>query len=231
VRARRAILMALSQEDYMRAYVGDDDSLWKPIPGYFPPGTPLYTEEGGDILKGPRKLDAAKRLLGESRYAGEPVTLLAAQDIPQFKAWGEVTADLLKRLGMKVDLAAVDWGTVVARRAQKSEPRQGGWHMFLTSYNGADGADPTNGFVRANGNELRNGWANNPQIEAEIAAWYNATSLDEEKTIVGRLNRLAVDHVLFAPLGVLLWHIAWRKNVSGIVQAPLPLFWGVSKTA
>src|SRR5262249_11432444 len=31
VRARRAILIALSQEDYMRAYVGNDDSLWKPI--------------------------------------------------------------------------------------------------------------------------------------------------------------------------------------------------------
>jgi peptide/nickel transport system substrate-binding protein len=55
VRARRAILMALSQEDYMRAYVGDDDSLWKPVGGYFAPGTPLYTEEGGDIFKGPRR--------------------------------------------------------------------------------------------------------------------------------------------------------------------------------
>jgi peptide/nickel transport system substrate-binding protein len=42
VRARRAILMASSQEDYMRAVVGDDDSLWKPMPGYFAPGTPLY---------------------------------------------------------------------------------------------------------------------------------------------------------------------------------------------
>src|SRR5262249_25577305 len=41
VRARRAILMALSQEDYMRAVVGEDGSLWKPMPGYFPPGTPL----------------------------------------------------------------------------------------------------------------------------------------------------------------------------------------------
>jgi hypothetical protein len=26
-------------------------------------------------------------------------------------------------------------------------------------------------------------------------------------------------------------HYAWRKNVSGIVQAPLPVFWGVTKTA
>jgi peptide/nickel transport system substrate-binding protein len=231
VRARRAILMALSQEDYMRAYIGDDDSLWKPMPGYFPPGTPLYTEEGGDILKGPRKLDAAKRLLAESGYSGEPVTLMASQDIAYNKAWGEVTVDLLKRLDMNVDLAAVDFGTLLARRTQKSPPRQGGWNMFITGYYGADYADPSSRILRANGDEPVNGWANNPQIEAEIAAWYDATSLDEEKTIARRLNRLALDHVVYAPLGVLIRHYAWRRNVSGIVQTPLPLFWGVSKTA
>jgi peptide/nickel transport system substrate-binding protein len=230
VRARRAILMALSQEDYMRAVVGDDDSLWKPMPGYFPPGTPLYTEEGGDILKGPRKVHAAKRLLADSGYRGEPVTLMAAQDIPLHKAWGDVTVDLLKRLDMKVDFAAVDWGTVVARWAQKSPPRQGGWQMAVTAYFGVDFADPSSSFLRANGNERGNGWAHNPQIEAEIAGWDNATSSDEEKTIARRLNRLAIDHVLYAPLGVMLRHYAWRRNVSGIVQAPLPLFWGVSKT-
>jgi hypothetical protein len=48
------------------------------------------------------------------------VTCLVAQDISFLKAWGEVTADLLKRLGVNVDFAAVDWGTVIARRAQKS---------------------------------------------------------------------------------------------------------------
>jgi len=69
VRARRAILTAMSQEDYMRAVVGDD-TLWKPLPGFFTPGTPLYSEEGGDILKGPRRLDAAKRLLAQSGYSG-----------------------------------------------------------------------------------------------------------------------------------------------------------------
>jgi peptide/nickel transport system substrate-binding protein len=138
VRARRAILMALSQEDYMRAYVGDDDSLWKPMPGYFTPGTPLYTDDGGDILKGPRKVEAAKRLLADSGYAGEPVTLMAPQDLAHLKVWGDVTADLLKRLDMEVDLAAVDAGTQAARRLQKSPPHQGGWQMFVTVYSGID---------------------------------------------------------------------------------------------
>jgi peptide/nickel transport system substrate-binding protein len=231
VRARRAILLALSQEDHMRAFVGDDDSLWKPMPGYFPPGTPLYTEEGGDILKGPRKVEAAKRLLAESGYAGEPVTLMAAQDLFHWKAWGDVTADLLKRLDMKLDFAAVDFGTLITRRTQKSPPRQGGWQMFASGGFGIDWPDPTNRLLRANGSEVSNGWANNPQIEAEIAAWYDATSLDEEKTIARRLNRLAFDYVVYAPLGALMRHYAWRKSVSGIVQAPLPLFWGVTKTA
>src|SRR5271168_2995970 len=82
-RARRALLTALSQEEYMRAFVGDDANMWKAQPGYFTPGSALYTEQGGEILKGPRKLDAAKRLLSESGYAGEPIVCMAAQDIPQ----------------------------------------------------------------------------------------------------------------------------------------------------
>src|SRR5262249_22477559 len=137
VRARRAVLMALNQEDYMRAYVGSDDAMWKPLPSYFTPGSALYNEEGGDVLKGRRNLDVAKRLLEESGYRGEPVTSMAAQDIGAHKAWGDVTADLLTRLGVKVDYAAVDWGTVVSRRAQKSPPGQGGWQIFHTYWYGS----------------------------------------------------------------------------------------------
>src|SRR5215467_11705644 len=80
----------------MRAIVGDDDSEWKPMAGCFGPGTPLYNEEGGEMLKGPRWLDLSKRLLAEAGYAGEPITLIAAQDIPHNKAWGDVTVDLLQ---------------------------------------------------------------------------------------------------------------------------------------
>ncbi len=57
-------------------------------------------------------------------------------------------------------------------------------------------------------------------------------SLDEEKTIARRINRVALDHVVYAPLGMALLRQAWRKNVIGIVPVPgISLFWGVSKTA
>ena len=195
------------------------------------PGTPLYTEEGGDILKGRRNLDAAKKLLAQSGYAGQPVTCLVAQDQPITKAQGDVTADLLKRLGMNVDFAAIDWGTVGARRAQKTPPGQGGWGMFHTWHAGADTINPAPyQAIRGNGDKAWFGWPNVPEVETEVFAWFDAKTLDEEKAAIRRLNKAALDNVVYAPTGFFLGYQAWRKNITGVVKGPLPFFWGVSKS-
>jgi peptide/nickel transport system substrate-binding protein len=231
VRARRAVLMAMSQEDYMRALVGDDPALWKPLPGFFTPGTPLYTEEGGEILKGPRDLDAAKKLLSQSGYAGQPVTCIVAQDQSITKPQGDITADLLKRLGMNVDFVATDWGTVGARRAVKAPPGQGGWQMFHTWFAGGDCINPAAAWLRANGDKAWFGWPDVPEVEAQVAAWFEAKTLDEEKAAIRKLNKAALESVVYAPTGFFLQYQAWRRNVAGIVKGPLPFFWGVSKSA
>ncbi len=231
VRIRRAVLMAMSQEDYMRALVGDDNNLWRPLPGFFTPGTPLYTEEGGEILKGPRNLDGAKRLLAEAGYSNQPVTCLVAQDQPITKAQGDVTADLLKRMGMNVDFVATDWGTVGQRRAMKNPPGQGGWGMFHTWHAGADCINPASyNAVRANGDGAWFGWPNIPAVEQEVTAWFDAPNLDAEKAAIGRLNRAAIENVVYAPTGFFLGYTAWRRNVSGIQKGPIPFFWGVAKS-
>ena len=67
-------------------------------------------------------------------------------------------------------------------------------------------------------------------VENEIAAWFDASTLEEEKSAARRLNKAALDHALFAPLGVCMRHYAWRKSLTGITRGPMPLFWGVSKT-
>jgi len=200
--------------------------------GFYPPATPLYTEEGGEILKGPRNLDGAKKLLAESGYAGEPVSCIVAQDQFITKAQGDVTADLLKRLGMNVDFVATDWGTVGARRAVKSPPGQGGWHMFHTWHAGSDCINPAPYIaIRATGDTAWFGWPNSPQVEAEITSWFEAKTLDEEKATIRRLNKAALEFVVYVPTGFFMTYQAWRKNVSGVVQGPLPFFWGVAKNA
>ncbi len=231
VKVRRAVLTALNQEDYMRALVGSDDKLWKPLPGYFTPDTPLYTEEGGEILK-MRNIDAAKKLLAESGYKGEPVVCVVAQDQPITKAFGDVTADLLKKIGMNVDFVATDWGTVGARRAKKDPPSQGGWSMFHTWHAGADCLNPAAyTAIRANGDKAWFGWPTSEEVEKQVVAWFDAPDLAGEKVAMGKLNKAALENVIFAPTGFFLSYQAWRKNVTGVVKGPLPFFWDVQKTA
>lgn len=231
VRVRRAILTAMNQEDYMRAIVGSDDKLWRPLPGFFTPGTPLYNEEGGEVLK-MRNLDVAKKLLAQSGYSGQPVTCVVAQDQPITKAQGDVTADLLKKLGMNVDFVATDWGTTGQRRAQKSPPGQGGWGMFHSWHAGADCINPAAyTAVRANGDGAWFGWPKSEAVEKEVSSWFEAKTLDEEKAAMRRLNKAALQDVVFAPTGFFLSYQAWRKGLSGVGKGPLPFFWGVSKSA
>lgn len=231
VRARRAILMAMSQQDYMQAVVGEDTSLWQTLPSYFTPGTPAYSDAGGEILKGERKIAEAKKLLAESGYNGEKIILLVATDVAITKAEGDITNDLLaNKLGMNVDYQSLDWGTVGARRAKKDPPGQGGWNIFHTWHAGADCVNPAPyTALDCGGAKAWFGWPDSPDVQARIADWYAAKDLGEEKAAIAAINKAAMDYVVYAPTGFFLQNQAWRKNVSGIVKAPFPVFWGVSK--
>ena len=230
VRARRAVMTALSQEDYMRAVVGDDETLWKNLPSYFTPGTQFYTEAGGDILKGPRRYDEAKKLLAEAGYKGEKVVLLVATDISITKGQGDVTADLLGKIGMNVDYQALDWGTVGARRAKKEAPSEGGWNIFHTWHAGADCVNPAPyTALDAGGDKAWFGWPNSPQIQQEIGAWYDAPDAAAEKSAMDAINRSTMEFVTYAPTGFFLQYQSWRKNLSGVIKAPFPVFWDVTK--
>ena len=44
-------------------------------------------------------------------------------DIPDNVAMSQLTYDLMKRMGLNVELFATDWGTLVSRRANKASTR------------------------------------------------------------------------------------------------------------
>jgi peptide/nickel transport system substrate-binding protein len=230
VRARRAVQMALSQEDYMQAIVGEDHSLWQTMPSFFTPGTALYTEAGGEPLKGARRYDEARKLLTEAGYKGEKIVLVVGTDQPIVKAEGDVTADLLGRLGMNVDYVAVDWGTVGTLRAKKDPPGKGGWNIFHTWHAGADCVNPAPyTALVTSGDKAWFGWPKNDAIMALIAKWYAAPDLAAEKAAIAEINMASMDFVTYIPTGFFRAYQAWRANVTGVVRAPFPVFWGVTK--
>ena len=122
---RRAILH-VTQSDYMTAIQGDDRSTWRDGVGYFCPDTPMASDAGMENLTASRNIDALRKEVEASGYKGERIAVLGPMDIPSTKAIAEVTADLLKRLGVNLDFQAMDWATVVQRRVKQEPVDQGG---------------------------------------------------------------------------------------------------------
>ena len=87
-----------------------------------------------------------------------------------------VAADLLKKLGLNVEIAASDWGNLVIRQGSKAPVDKGGWNAFGTGAVGSDGLDPTlNPWLRTNGEAARFGWPSDDEIEALRQQWIEAT--------------------------------------------------------
>src|SRR5262249_17406012 len=107
----------------------------------------------------------------------------------------------------------------------------GGWHIYHTSVAGADCVYPTNQFLRATGKVAVNGWAESQAVEAEIAAWFDAGTREEEQAAARRINKAMLEHGVYAPLGFYFRSFAWRRSPTGVAQAPMPFFWDVTKTA
>jgi peptide/nickel transport system substrate-binding protein len=56
----------------------------------------------------------------------------------------QVLSEHMKKVGLSVDLRAIDWSTLISRRAIKTPPPvdRGGWHVFPTAWPSAAMMDP-----------------------------------------------------------------------------------------
>ncbi len=226
VKVRRAVLMAVNQEDYMRATMGDDTSLWRICMSQFPCETIYETQDNGTFMKG--DLEAAKKLLKESGYAGEKVVIINPTDFPAIHPMGVVTADLLKRMGMNVELAESDWGTVVQRRASREPVDKGGWSIFHTFGSAISYATPaTSSLVRGLGKDGWFGWWENAQAEQLVQDWLEAPDSAAQKAKAADLARLTMSEVGTVPLGQWYGKTAYRRSITGVLQGVSPYPWNV----
>ncbi|MEY9634724.1 ABC-type transport system substrate-binding protein [Bradyrhizobium japonicum] len=174
----------------------------------------------------------AKKALAEAGYDGTPVVILAPTDQILLKAQPVVVAQLLREAGFKVDLQAMDWQTVVTRRANQKSPKEGGWNMFFTYQGAADSMNPlVNGAMVGKGKEGGwFGWSEDPKLEELRDAFARAASPEERKNIAFDVQKEAYDQVIYVPLGQFQAPSAWRKSLTGVIDGPAtPMFWNVDK--
>jgi peptide/nickel transport system substrate-binding protein len=229
---RRAAFMAINQKDFMDAMVGND-KYFVLCGALFICGTPLETNAGSDVLVKGNGLAEAKKLLKESGYDGTPVVLMAPTDVVTLKTQPIVAAQLLRQAGFTVNVQAMDWQSVVARRGSQKPPQEGGWNLFFTNVIAADLMNPIVN-LQVNGKGKKGGWFGWPddaKIESLRDAYARSSSPDEQKKIAAEIQTEAYDQVIYIPVGQYRVAASWRKSLHGVLEGPAtPVFWNVDKS-
>ncbi len=227
---RRALLKAVNQTDYVVAVAGDDQKMWHVPTGVFCPNTPMASDAGLDVFRGPRDFDAVKREIAAAGYKGEKTVLLAPTDFPILKALADVCADTMQKAGLHVDYQAMDWGSVVQRRAKKDPTDQGGWSVFNTFWAGLDQFNPVGHvFLRGQGEAGGvPGWPTSPRLEELRSQWIDAPDAAAQKKIADQMQLQAFVDVPYVPLGQSLAATAYRDSLTGVLNG-FVLFWNVRR--
>src|SRR5262249_15230366 len=137
---RQAALLAMKQEDYLKATVGEPE-YYKVCSAAFVCGTPNAFDAPNGLLVKP-DFEKAKALLKEAGYDGTPVVLMQSTTLPVLTNTAPVTKALLEQAGFKVDMQSMDWQTLVTRRTKKDPPDKGGWNILHTFSVAADILNP-----------------------------------------------------------------------------------------
>jgi peptide/nickel transport system substrate-binding protein len=230
MKARQAVAHAVSQRDYMTAAYGDP-RYWRECYAFWICGSPNGTEVGSEDYRHP-DLDKARALLKEAGYQNEPVVLMAGSDIQAYRQMSLVTADVLKKIGMNVDLQMLDWGTVAARRAKKDPPDKGGWNLFHTSANGAQLANPLTSPPTITTCDGKNfvGWPCD-QVEEDMRIKYiRESDPAKQRVLLEAMHARLWVSLPYVPLGQFKQPFVWRKNIKGVLKTNTLVYWNIEKT-
>lgn len=212
---RRALLPAISQADVMAAIMGDDRSRWRDGMGCFPPDAFLASDAGLAAVTGPRDIAAARAALAATGKAGAKVVFLNPADQVNNSNATLVCADAMRRMGFDVDLATSDWGTMLARRARKDPPAQGGWNAVYVAFGGEDLTNPGgHPLLRGNGADAWFGWPSSPRLEALRDEWLEAPDAEAQKRVGRAVQAQFFEDVPFVPLGQYFLDSAYRRGLK-----------------
>jgi peptide/nickel transport system substrate-binding protein len=230
VKMRQAVLAVVDQTEFMSALAGDPTN-WNLCASFFTCGTPMASNAGTEALTGNRDFDKAKKLIAEAGYKGEKIVVLDAVDTPTAHSHGLVVFQLLQKLGLNVELASSDWGSLVIRRALKKPVEEGGWSIFGTGWTGIETLDPSADLpLAANGGAAWFGWPEDENLEALRAEWLKTPDSEARQEIAVKIQARAFETLPYIPTGQWSPVTAYRKNLKGVIIAPALFMWNVEKT-
>jgi peptide/nickel transport system substrate-binding protein len=228
-KVRQAVIAAFSQEAFLRAQVGVKE-LYKPCGSMFICGSPYGSLAGSD-LQMKSNMKKAQDLLKDSGYDGTPIVIMKPTDLASIQKLPDVAAQLMRQAGFKVDLQAMDWQTLVGRRAKKDAPDKGGWHMFLTAWQAFDVWSPIANPTTDTRGEKSTwfGWATDDKMVVLRDQFMRATDDAAKKKLADQMHARMFEIGTHAILGEYQQPMAARKNISGFFVTNGNIYWNLKK--
>jgi peptide/nickel transport system substrate-binding protein len=229
-KARQAVLWATSPLTAMQAAVGNNPELYNECPSMYPCKSPLASDAGSRPLM-EQDFSKAKQLLKEAGYNNEPIVVLHCTDDYIITNQTLATAQNLRKAGFNLKMEAMNWSTLVGRRAIKKPASEGGWHIFQTWFNGPDFLNPVEHMaIGAACDKSWFGWPCDEQIEKLRTQFGLEPDPAKQKEIAMAIQKRAYEIVSYVPLGTIYQPVAYRADrLQGLIKSPVPLFWNVSK--
>lgn len=120
------------------------------------------------------------------------------------------------------------WTGTPRRRAKRDPAALGGWNISLTASAAILLLDPVNNhYAEASGDRAQFGWPQDEEIERLRMAFLLGTDSNQQFSIARQVQQRMMDLSVTVPLGPYVQPLARRKNVSGNIEAPVPVFWNV----
>jgi peptide/nickel transport system substrate-binding protein len=228
-RTRQAIAHLVRQEDYMRVVVGNPQLYRRYCPAFFMCGSDNETAAGAEPYREPN-VERARQLLREAGYNGERIIVLQPADRAQYNAATMVLVQSLRRAGVNVEAQAMDWSTLLSRRARRDPPYEGGYHIFITTHGGPDTASPAgNTWFNSRCERANPGWACDMELDKMVEEWAREADPEKRRPILERIQRRAYETLPYIPFGQYTQPIAVRANVHGVLPAGVPVYWNIEK--
>lgn len=226
---RQAAMYAVRQEDVLKALVGNP-KYYKTCGAVFGCGTPYESSVGADRVV-PSNPEKARELLKQAKYDGTPVVILHATDVITIASNPVVIASALRKVGFTVDLQAMDWMTLVTRRASMEPPGKGGWNLFSTNWLINEIMDPLRSApAAASGKQAWFGWPEIKKIEELRLKFARTLKPAEQKKLAEEIQKLVIEEGVMVPLGQFYIPSAYRTSLTGVLDSHVPYFWNVKKS-
>ena len=227
---RKVVAAAISQKEVMSALVGANPDMSRECYAMYNCGINGVEEQGKALMSGPKDYAALAQKVKAAGYKGEKIVMFHIVDAAATAPLSPVIADVLRKIGISVDLQSVDLATWFSRRASQAPLSEGGWSLFVTWSGFANTYSPgVNLFIRGLGTKGYAGNFEDAQIESLVSTWLSQDSEADRMATLNKIQERAWEVMPVVPLGLANIKTGFRSNITGYVRSTVAAPWNLRR--